>query len=352
MNEESRSKIMGGLFGLEPVPSSSTCPPFLQPGALELVNARSAIRLLVETLSPASVWLPSYLAPSMLGAVGQLSTPRYYEITYDLEIAATDWVDEVSPGDLVIFIDYFGFPGGASCAGSARERGAFVLRDASQALLSDPGGYESDFVVFSPRKHVGVVDGGVLTAPGAPEKLAELRERTLESPPAPWWLSALDASILRREFDRHGGSQGWFDVYREAEREQPMGAFEMSELSRCLLRHGFDYEHIASRRRENYARLADRIGEIALFPELPASVVPLGFPVRLQSRTEIQRALFEHAIYPSIHWSLPENVPDSFAGSHRLAERILTLPCDQRYDPGDMDAMVERLCRVAVHELV
>ena len=342
---------MGGMFALQDAPRPSTFPPFLGPGALEMANARSCIRLLVQTLSPPRVWLPSYLAPSMLEAVDpRRSTVRYYEMTYDLAVAATDWVDEVSPGDLVIFVDYFGFPYDGSCAESVKERGAFVLRDASQALLSERAGHEPDFVVFSPRKFLGVVDGGVLAAPGAPERLAEVRDLALESPPALWWLTALDAAILRREFDRHGGHRRWFDLFREKEREQPLGAFRMSELSMSLLRHGFNYADIAARRRENYARLCDRIGEIALFPELPPSVVPLGFPVRVQNRTEVLRALFDHDIYPPVHWPLPADVPGSFADSHRLAERILTLPCDQRYDSGDMDSMVERLCRVAVRE--
>ena len=173
-----------------------------------------------------------------------------------------------------------------------------------------------------------------------------LRNLPLEPPPPSWWLTALNAAILRREFDRHGGDRRWFDLFREAERAQPLGAFRMSELSGNLLRHGFDYADIAARRRDNYARLCEQLGEIALFPELPPLVVPLGFPVRVPNRADVQRALFEREIYPPVHWPLPAEVPGSFAGSHLLAERVLTLPCDQRYDAGDMDSMARHLLRV------
>lgn len=352
MKEGREELIMGGMFGLEEAPRCSTLPAFPGPEALAMVNARSCIRLLVETLRPRCVWLPSYLSPSLLEAVDpRRFTVRYYEMTGDLAIASADWVDAVIAGDLVIFIDYFGFPCDDSRFRCLRERGVLVLRDASQALLSNRPRQQTDFVVFSPRKLLGVVDGGVLVAPGAPEKLDEVREVPLESPPAGWWLTALNAAILRREFDRHGGDRRWFDLFQEAERTQPLGAFRMSELSMTLLRHGFDYDDIARRRRENYEGLLDRLEEIALFPELPPSVVPLGFPVRLENRAEVRRALFDHEIYPPVHWSLPAGVPRRFADSHRLAEQILTLPCDQRYDVDGMDSMARLVRTVAVSEL-
>jgi selenocysteine lyase/cysteine desulfurase len=62
----------------------------------------------------------------------------------------------------VALIDYFGFDRARSWATAANARGAWVLEDASQALLSHGVGSSADFVVFRPRKFLGVPDGGIL----------------------------------------------------------------------------------------------------------------------------------------------------------------------------------------------
>lgn len=338
-----RQRIVGGMFGFEEMPSPGCSPPpFLKDQDVLLADARSGISLVVEQLSPARVWVPSYLCWSVLAPIpgGKV---RFYQVGYDLEITSQEWLSRVQRGDLVLLIDYFGFPCDASCAAKAKERGAWVLEDASQALLSEVCGRAGDFVVFSPRKFVGVPDGGVVTV----NCDMEFGEVSLESPPTDWWLRALSACILRREFDVHGGDRRWYELSRRTNAEGPIGHYAMSELSRMLLLRGFDYAQIIRRRVRNYQLLADLLGGIALFPELPPGVVPLGFPIRVRRRDDVRQALFEHQIYPPVHWSVEKIVPDCFADSHRLSAEIMTLPCDQRYDDGDMEGMA-RLVRVAL----
>ena len=115
----------------------------------------------------------------------------------------------------------------------------------------------------------------------------------------------------------------------------------MSELSKSLLLHTFDYATIAQRRRENYKILAETLSAIALFPTLTTDVVPLGFPIRLENRDTIRQVLFEHQIYSPVHWPIQGIVPGRFEDSHRLAAEIMTLPCDQRYDRQDMERMAQ-----------
>jgi hypothetical protein len=97
----------------------------------------------------------------------------------------------------VIFIDFFGFPHDRQLAAYVKEKDAWVLKDACQALLSSHAGESSDFVLFSLRKWIGVPDGGILRVPES----FPFIDISLEPPPATWWLKALQAAILRREFD-------------------------------------------------------------------------------------------------------------------------------------------------------
>jgi hypothetical protein len=333
------AQLIGGMFGLQATPDSNAgMPPFVTNQTLYLANVRSGIWLLVQQLAPRQIWCPSYLCLAILNAVkDQATRVRYYEVDYDLTIPSLQWLDQVQPGDLVLLIDYFGSSCDSECAVRARERGAWVVEDASQALLSGHVGRYSDFVLFSPRKFVGVPDGGLLCLNGT----IHFQDIQLETLPAAWWLKALLASVLRREFDSHGGTRSWFELFQTTEPSSPIGRFAMSELSRTLLYNSFDYAQIAQKRIDNYRILADRLGSLALFPCLSDQTVPIGFPIRVRQRDKVRQALFAHEIYPPVHWVIQGAVPEEYSASHKLASEIMTLPCDQRYDQHDMNRMAQ-----------
>jgi hypothetical protein len=331
-------RVIGGVFGLEPLPGDPARapgppPPFALAPALWTVNGRSAIAILCADLHPPQVWVPSYLCDAVLRGLSDSRSARFYEVNADLTVPARAWLDDVRAGDVVVLIDYFGFPAPADVAASVRARGACVLEDAGQALLTAGLGREADFVVYSPRKFVGVPDGGLLVQTGT----RPLPSADLGPPPPAWWRGALGAVESRRDFDRGGTGRGWFAAFQAAERDAPSGPYAASELTRSILTTAVDWIQVAARRRANWAVLAEALGDVAVFPTLPPEVVPLGFPIRVPRRDEVRPALFAQEIYPPVHWPLAGVVPERFADSHRLAAEIMTLPCDQRYGPAEME---------------
>lgn len=333
-----RPAIIGGMFGLGGDVLAADPPPFWRPSQLLLVNARAGLRLLVEQGRPQQVWLPAYICDVMVAAVqaaGQ--SPRFYPLGPDLRADGLAWQDDVRQGDLVVVVDYFGFPPDETVIQAARNRGARVVEDAAQALLSSHPGADADFVLFSPRKFVGVPDGGILRVK---DKAAWI-DADPPPPPGRWWLQAFTAGVLRREFDRHGGQRRWFQLFQEAERTAPSRLYAMSTLAEALLRHSFDYASIARKRVANYRALASALERWALYPELPDHVVPVGFPIRLPERDRVRQALFAREIFPPVHWPLAGVIPHEFRPCHELAEQIMTLPCDQRYNQGDMERIIQ-----------
>jgi len=190
----------------------------------------------------------------------------------------------------------------------------------------------SHYLVFSPRKFVGVPDGGILLAQDG----VELPKAELTPPPAAWWQEAASASAFQAEFDLRGGERIWFSLFRETDPGGPFQPHHKSDLSRFLLCHCVDWAGVARRRRENFALMASALSEFALFKDLPDGVVPVGFPVRLRNRDEVRQALFAEEIYPPVHWPTHSWVPHRFRQSHQLSDEILTLVCDQRYNAADM----------------
>jgi hypothetical protein len=340
-SQNQTQRVIGGVFPLEE-PASTTQTnqdwSFLQQGVLHLASARGAFTLLVRTLRPRRVWLPSYLCSSIVEAFREADTEVvFFPVGRDLRCESAVWLDRVAPGDFVLRIHYFGFPNSDPVFEEGALRGAWLVDDAAQALLSEGVGAGADFVVFSPRKFVGVPDGGCMIM------RHPLPDLPPQFPPAStaWWRKSLSAVTLRREFDAGSHDRAWFPTFQHAEGQVPIEPQSMSELSYRLLSRGINYTSIASRRRDNYKLLLEHIGEVAIFPELLQGVVPLGFPVQIRRRDAIRDALFKEQIFPPVHWPLDGCVPASFANSHALTHEIMTLPCDQRYDAEDMRRILE-----------
>ena len=328
------------MFGIEGLPVHRRFSvPFLKgTDGLRLSSARSGIRLLGERLSPAQIWMPSFLCRAMVDSVAGLKTQLlYYEVDGKLAVSDGDWLKKVGRGDVVIFIDYFGFPAPAQFVRAAKEKGAWIVEDACQALLS-PQNPDADYVLYSPRKFVGVPDGGILVQ----KKGHALDHIQLKAGSENWIQTSLRAGELRAEFDCTGADKGWFKLFQQTESLCPVEPSAMSEITQELLPL-FDYAEISRRRRENYRTLARQLADTALYPELPGDVVPLGFPVVLRNRDRIRMALFEKKIYSPVHWLIEGIVPPEFRASHKLASEIMTIPCDQRYGREDMSRIIKVL---------
>jgi hypothetical protein len=331
-------RLIGGVFALESAGEKSTPPPFLKHPAMWLANGRSALAVLAQSLRPDQAWLPSYLCDAVLGGLRSVGVSlKFYDVGDELRPRQGPWLGDIHEGDLFLLVDYFGFRADQTAASEARRRGAYVVEDACQALLTEGLGAGSDFVVLSPRKFVGVTDGGILLQSGE----TPLPTAPLAPLPTTWHEAALRAARGRRDFDRGYGQDDWFAAFQLAERSAPTGAYEASALTRNLLTTSVDYVAVCQARRRNFQILAGRLGEAALFPELPGEVVPLGFPMRAVARDDLRHRLFQAKVFPPVHWPIAGVVPDSFSDSHRLSATMLTLPCDQRYQPEDMNRVAD-----------
>jgi dTDP-4-amino-4,6-dideoxygalactose transaminase len=327
MSYPNKGNIMGGMFGLEKLTyNDQPQAHFFQEPCLKLFNARSGINVLCQLLRPAKVWLPSYLCNSMVDAVPKNVAIGFYAIDMALRVAELGWISGIKRGDLVLFIDYFGFDLHSEAMQEVRERKAWILQDAAQALLSTFTRPHADFILFSPKKTVGVPDGGILQSQCS-EDFCSVK---LKTAPAYAVQAVYDAFWMRTNFD-YTGAGDWFNQYKTAEKMTPIGNFQMSRLSEALLRSGFDYIQIAQQRKANYRYLLEEVPNKGLFPFLPDTVTPLGFPIFCVNREQLQARLYAENIFCPVHWPLASAVPQAFKHSYKLSKKLLTLLCDHRY---------------------
>lgn len=301
---------------------------------LAFTTARSALAHLLSSERSGAVWFPAYVCTEFARAV-PADRLRYYPHEADLSPKLDFLHEMVRPGDLVIAVNFFGRPPSpAFLAYVSDRRDILFVEDCAQAIDTGrpPWG---DWRLFSPRKVVGVPDGGILVPCSARAAALELAGSVRSDFAA---VELATPQLARFEDEGEVHNDRWYGLNLAKESSLAISGRRISRLAWAVLGL-LDADAIARKRRENFARLASRLAEWAFLPEACPEFVPLGFPVRLPpgQRLQVQEHLYRHRVFPAVHWAELASPPREFPDEHSLASTLLTLPCDHRYGGAEMD---------------
>ena len=328
----STSRAIGGYFGAEPGAAfEANAGPIALPArfasAVAVQSGRVALSLALPS-TPATLWLPAYFCPPVARA---LAATGWRLMPYSL---AADWGpnEAVQPGlhDRVLLVDYFGLSGEVVRRGVARFGAGRVVVDASLALFAEalPGVPTA----YSPRKFTGLPDGGLLVG------LADHVDLAAPDEAASAWRSR--HLRLRAAGDVQGGRAPYAEA--EASLDDDLAPRRMSALTLRLLA-AFDFDATAQRRRANYRRLAEGLRARGFeVLALDADAVPLCCPVPGLDPAVARPRLAAEGVFCAAYWP-GLALPAADVHGRRLAEATTFLPCDQRYDAGDIDFILARI---------
>lgn len=288
-------------------------------------SARAALAALLADRGVRRVWLPAFVCTALAEGAAQVET-RLYPIGRDLrpDLAA---LATATPGDAVVAVSYFGHAPGPDLRGLARRRPDLLwIDDRAQALAPEAGRW-AEVTLYSPRKLVGVGDGGLLVsdqplpAPKAP-------------PPVDTW-----APERARALDPDGlNPDAWYRLFQGREAAVTAGSLAISTATVAALK-AIDPEPIMRRRKANWRVLARRLGDLALINAPQPAFTPLSYPITVQDPAALVRALADQRIYCPRHWS---DLPAGAAGDAAwLSAHQVSLPLDQRYDEADMTRIAD-----------
>jgi len=292
----------------------------------------------------------------------------FYRVDARGEVDRGDVSKRITARTRVVYVThYFGrYTDLGEVAALCRERGIRIFDDLALSLFSDMPEHYADAAVFSLRKSLPVVDGGILSIdePGD-------RVRTLMRAADP--LSAVRGSLsLVKKWTR-----GWTPLRSQppviADRPEEMqGEYSDPDIPssyycspdavvRAAARASIgllaasDPQEIRAIRRHNYHDLRGRLdgidGVIPLWADdvLPDGVCPLGLPVLVNDKRRWCAALNTVGISVSPWWEGYHRGLDwsAFPDAQRLKRHLLLLPVHQQLTARHMDFIATAVTSLA-----
>jgi dTDP-4-amino-4,6-dideoxygalactose transaminase len=257
----------------------------------------------------------------------------------------------------------------------ANARGLRVIEDCALSLLSgEPAsdGRTGDVAVFCFHKFFPVLAGGALVVNDPGLAVPDF----LRPAPAKVVLRAVMRSGLQRVLGQDGlkrlrrrRMQEW-DAPCDELPDMPPGYYfdpglagrRISGLAFRAL-SGFDPMAAARARKANYGQMFDLLADIGglapLFPALPATAVPLSFPMRViepdagmarTRRNALVRALQAEGIAATPWWAgynrhldFSDQPGSDLSAARRLKDTVISLPIHQYFGPVEIAHVADRV---------
>lgn len=271
----------------------------------------------------------------------------FYKLNPDYTIDLRDLESKMQKGCLLLYMAYFGIePINSYALKTLKQKfDAVLIEDRTQnALHKISLPLVADFVVISIRKWLAIADGGILISKN-PIKLkaqkedffATVRERAMKMKSQ--YLITGDQDIkqqFRSELDKANQVL-----------DQSPNAFGVSVDSESLLKQ-IDFAKVLTARQNNVNTLKQGLtplayqGKISFITNLPEQST-LYFPVLLNERDKVQSQLAKRGIYCPVIWPVPEQAKEVCSVADMTEEKMLAIPCDQRYDKNDMEFIIKQL---------
>lgn len=344
---------IGGFLPLElPFndPATHSVWHHITDGAAQIIqqqNARAVFAALFYGLSPNTIWYPAYICPEVV--LSPFSNRiRFYPVGYELR-PDFEWLEgRLNARDAVIGVDYFGSKRKEEWLRFSSHRSDILwIEDSAQAL--DPQSCWGDWVVYSPRKLFGIPDGGIGVCRNGSKQI----EFPVVSRPLTFENASARLAPLYWRYEDKGESRNkiWYSAYRKAEESEI--SFQEADLRWTMSRLSFDILNALdvrtaiAKRQQNAEVLHKAVPEKLRFWQTLPNNPLLGYPIISANRDEIASRLAASVIFCPVHWrDIPAPQKD-FPDEHRLSEKLLTLPCDQRYGTSEMLQIAEALAALA-----
>ncbi len=204
--------------------------------------------------------------------------------------------------------------------------------------LADIHNPQVDYYVTSIRKSIGVCDGAVIISHKA------LDEKWVEVGDTEFVSVRRDCQKLKAQYTylQRGDKKNIFfpELRRqEGELDNFLGVHRISKTGEAMLKT-VNGEMIRYARQSNMKHLLERLqGKVETIFGIERCVegAPFSFPILVENRDEVQRKLAQRGVYAPVLWPIVDEARVICSVSARMADSMLSLPVDQRYNYDDIE---------------
>lgn len=298
--------------------------PMFHEDAIALNCGRNALAYLIEANNIKKIWLPYFLCDSVKSVCRKYDVQiKQYHITYSFLPAEIEHEKE----DWIYLVNYYGQLSDQVIL-EYKSRYKNIILDNAQNYFAQP--LKDVNTLYTCRKYFGVSDGAFLYTNTKIERELEYDESFEHM-----------RHILGR-YERTA-SEFYATSVENNKRFSNEPIKKMSHLTNNLL-HAIDYSFVEDRRKSNFSILDSRLGEInQLNLQRNIEVNTFMYPFMIDNAALIRKILQKQGIYiPTLWPNVLQEVPETWK-EWKMAQNILPLPIDQRYNKNDMRDLVREL---------
>lgn len=310
-------EAIGGYFSLE--------LPFREEyhkDAIRLNTGRNCLEYILLARGYNKVYVPYYTCEAVMEPINKLGISyEYYHININLEIRERF---TLKADEALLYTNYFGLKQ-RYVEHLAEKLGNRLIVDNTQAFYAKH--IQGIDTLYTCRKFFGVADGAYLYTD---KLLDEVFEQDESYKRMTHLLKRIDLSA----------EEGFMDFRKEDDGLGRQPIRKMSKLTQRIMQ-SIDYEAAAKKRRENYQMLHEVLGEknnlvLPLGEDIIPMVYPFLSPVKNLREKLIENKVFVARYWPNVlEWCQPND------WEYQLAENLVCLPIDQRYDDKDMLSILD-----------
>jgi len=308
---------IGGYFGLE----ITVNKPY-HSGALKLNTGRNCLEYILRVRNYTKVYLPYYTCDVLLETLQRLCVEyEFYRINESLEPLHTY---QLKTNEAFLYTNYYGLK--QKCVEwLALKYGNQLIIDNAQAFYCLP--IEGIDTFYSVRKFFGSADG------------AYLYTNKVLNDYLPEDHSTERMSHLLKRID-YSAEYGYSDFVENDNLLKNAVLSKMSKMTENIL-CGVNYERVREIRLKNYLYIDKALKHSNLISlPLNGEAVPMVYPYYTNNKT-LRKKLINHKIFVATYWP---NVLDSLYANdleYQLAESLIPIPIDQRYNYNHMDKIIK-----------
>lgn len=318
------NSAIGGYFQLE-LNKNNTFP---HPNLIHLNSARNCLEYILENRMYKKIYIPYFTCDVLLEPITKLDIEYdFYDVDNFLE-PIFDY-EKIQEDEAFLVTNYFGIK--TKFIENLSKKSKNLIVDNAQAFYAMPI-YGMD-TFYSPRKFVGIADGGLLATNLISNKSFDID------------VSYHRMSHLLKRIDL-SAEDAYSDFIVNDKTLENQEIKLMSNITKAILSN-LDYNSILRIRRENYMYLEDNLKLMNLLNiDLDKEDVPMIYPFRVKKSKLLREKLISEKIYCATYWPNVLEWCDFNVNSYHLTEEIIALPIDQRYSIEDMQKIIHYVERL------